>query len=294
METSPIHAKSPGPMKSDSPAQPSITKGREQSLLRVMGQSKLAGDLVDECAEELSSINEDIRRVLEDHDSVPGMETALEQNERVENKVKHASEELATINSGLESQIRDRSLLEHQFAAAVEQGGAARNAALHDVLTGLPNRALFDDRLQHGMAHAERHGWTMAVLFIDLDGFKKINDTHGHYVGDSILRTIAQRLKENTRSEDTVCRYGGDEFLFFSTEVRDHEHVELIAEKIVETIQAPCEVSKDGVTICLNITPSIGISLFPKDGRTAGALITQADAAMYRAKLAKSRYAFAT
>jgi diguanylate cyclase (GGDEF)-like protein len=193
----------------------------------------------------------------------------------------------------LADQIRDRHVLDHQLAAAVEQGAAARHAALHDALTDLPNRALFDDRLEHGLANAERHGWNLAVMFLDMDGFKAINDSHGHHVCDSLLRTIAQRLRKNARSEDTVSRYGGDEFLFLLTEIGDPTHVALIAKKMAEAIQMPCEIRAGGVIRHLSVRSSIGISLFPKDGSSAEMLVKNADAAMYRAKRSQSGYAFA-
>ena len=275
------------------PAESSKEAGRSKSLHRVLGQTTRVKELVEECAEELSSVNAGIKEELENLESASGIESALKKNERVEEKVKEASEKLTVVNGGLAGQVRDRSLLDHQFAAAVEQGAAARHAALHDALTDLPNRALFDDRLQHGLANAERHGWTMAVMFLDLDGFKKINDSHGHNVGDSVLRTMANRLKENIRSEDTVSRYGGDEFLFLLTEIQDNAHVALFAEKIVEAMREPCEVNVNDTSIFLSIKTSIGIALFPRDGSSAEMLLKIADAAMYRAKQNKSGYAFA-
>ena len=126
-------------------------------------------------------------------------------------------------------------------------------------------------------------------MFLDLDGFKGINDSYGHDVGDRVLQTIAQRLKENTRDDDTVSRHGGDEFLYLLMEVRDERDIALIAEKILNAIQVPCNVSARDLTI----SASIGISIFPKDGTTADTLVKSADKAMYHAKQTKSGYAFA-
>ncbi|HWS03745.1 MAG TPA: GGDEF domain-containing protein [Gammaproteobacteria bacterium] len=148
----------------------------------------------------------------------------------------------------MKAEIKERHELEDQLAAVTEQGEVDRHTALHDALTGLPNRALFNDRLEHGLAQAERHGWTLAVMFLDLDRFKIINDTHGHDIGDSVLRIIAERLKENTRSDDTVSRLGGDEFLYLLMEVPNEEDVTLIAQKLIKSIQAPCNVVKSGLT----------------------------------------------
>jgi diguanylate cyclase len=274
---------------------PKLRKGtrRAKSLTKVLEQTKHVKDLVEECAKDLSSVNSGIKQELESLDSLPGVENALEKNKNVEGKVQEASKKLSVVNRGLKGQVRDSNLLVHQFAAAVEQEEAARHAALHDVLTDLPNRALFEDRLEHGLAHAKRHGWAMAVMFIDLDDFKKINDSYGHDVGDRVLQTVATRLKENTRSDDTISRYGGDEFLFLLTEIQDQDHVALIAEKIIATVQAPCDVGVRDVKLCLSIKASIGIAIFPKDGNMAQILVKNADTAMYRAKQTKSGYAFA-
>ena len=184
-------------------------------------------------------------------------------------------------------------MVDHQMAAAMEQEEGARYAALHDVLTGLPNRALFNDRLEHGIAQAKRHGWTLAMMFVDLDQFKRINDTYGHDAGDVVLQTTAQRLKESTRGDDTVSRQGGDEFLYLLTEIHDEKDIAMIAEKVIQTIQVPCNVRIRGLNINPSIGASIGISMFPKNGTTADTLIRRADEAMYRAKQNKCRYLFA-
>jgi diguanylate cyclase (GGDEF)-like protein len=264
-----------------------------KSLTEVLGQSEHAQGLVEECAEELSSVNVALKQELVDRDPLPGVENALEKNEAVENKVQEASAELSVVNRGLEDEVEERHLLEHQLAAATEQGKEARHAALHDPLTGLPNRPLFDDRLKHGLAQAKRHGRALAVMFLDLDDFKNINDSYGHELGDSVLRTIAGRLKENIRGDDTISRYGGDEFLYLLMEAPNEQDLMLIAEKIIKAVQAPCDVNVRGLSISLSINASIGISIFPKDGTTADTLVKSADEAMYRAKRNKSRNSFA-
>lgn len=280
-------------MKADSNAELSTDTKPVPSLTKVLGQSEHVKALVEECAEGLSSVNVDLKAELAGQDPQPAVERALEKSEAVENKVQDVSEKLAVVNQALQGEVRDRHRLEHQFAAVVEQEQAARDAALHDVLTGLPNRALFDDRLEHGLAQAKRHSGTLAVMFIDLDGFKKINDSYGHDAGDSVLQTIAGRLKENTRDDDTVSRYGGDEFLYLLTGIGDEQNIMLIAQKIIKAIQAPCEIRVGDLNVSTSVDASIGISIFPKDGSTADALVKSADKAMYRAKQAKSRYSFA-
>ena len=264
-----------------------------KSLSKVLGQSEQVKDLVEECAEELSSVNLVLKQELSERDALPGVGDALEKSAAVESKVQEASVKLAVVNRALKGEVRERHVLEDKLAAATEQEETARHAALHDVLTGLPNRALFNDRLEHGLTQATRHGWTLAVMFMDLNDFKTINDTHGHDAGDSVLKTIAERLTQNTRGDDTVSRHGGDEFLYLLMEVHDPRDVTAIAEKIIKAVQAPFDVRVRDHIISLNINASIGISIFPKNGTTADTLLKSADEAMYRAKKNKSGYAFA-
>ncbi len=259
-----------------------------ESLTKVLEQSEHVKDLVDECAEELSSVNVTLKQELVDRDSLPGVENALEKNEAVEDKVQKASEELSVVNQGLEDEIRER-----QLAASAEEEEAARHVAFYDPLTGLPNRALFHDRLEHGLEQAKRHGRALAVMFLDLDDFKNINDSYGHDLGDRVLQTIAGRLKQNIRGGDTISRYGGDEFLYLLMEFRNEQDIMLVSEKIITAIHAPYDVSVGDLSISLSINASIGISIFPQDGTTADTLIKSADKAMYRAKRDKLRYSFA-
>jgi diguanylate cyclase (GGDEF)-like protein/PAS domain S-box-containing protein len=222
--------------------------------------------------------------------------TAVEDARSAEALKTIAAENVQTaeaLNKVLQREIRERTLIGRQLAAAVEQEEGSRKASLQDPLTGLSNRVLFNDRLEHGLAQAARHGWMLAVLFVDLNEFKSINDTHGHQAGDAVLRSIAQRLTSTTRHEDTISRYGGDEFICLLTPLHEQKHTEMIAAKILEAVQAPCEVDgRDGL-INLRVGCSIGIAMFPKDGASAAELIRQADAAMYVAKENKSGFAFA-
>jgi diguanylate cyclase len=261
---------------------PDTDKG--QSLAGVLTQNKRATGLLQEAAIELSSVNKALNAELARQDPPAQIEKAIEKNEAVEEKVQRVSEKLTHVNRALEGEVRDRVMLEHRFDAISEQEESARHAAFHDPLTGLPNRLLFFDRLEHGLAQASRHGWGLAVMFIDLDGFKTINDTHGHAAGDRVLKTIASRLKQNTRSDDTVSRYGGDEFLYLLMEAGTDQDVRLIAEKISAAIKAPCDLGLQDTVIQPIVNASIGIAIFPKHGVTAEALIRGGDAAMYRAK----------
>ncbi len=152
--------------------------------------------------------------------------------------------------------------------------------AQHDSLTGLPNRVLFEDRLQQALAMARRQGWLVAVLFVDLDRFKQINDTLGHPVGDLLLQQVARRLENCIRRTDTLARMGGDEFTLLLTELRDQQYSLMVAQKLLDALKAPFHL--DGYE--LFVTASVGISVYPRDGRDAATLQRNADSAMYRAK----------
>ncbi len=152
--------------------------------------------------------------------------------------------------------------------------------AHHDTLTGLPNRTLFHDRLQQTLAHARRHDHPFAVFFLDLDGFKLINDTLGHDTGDLFLREIARRLTGCTRESDTVARLGGDEFTIILPDVDGAAEATLVARKILDVLATGVEI--DGRE--LSVTTSIGISLYPSCALDMDGLIKSADIAMYRAK----------
>ena len=180
-----------------------LPKGAEpvKSLTEVLVRSERVKDMVEECAEELSSINVILKRELEDRNPLPGIENALERSEAVAKKVQEASKDLSVVTRALQGEVRDRDMVDHQLAAATEQEQAARHAAFHDPLTGLPNRVLFNDRLEQGFQKAKRHRWTLAVMFVDLDDFKIINDSYGHDAGDVVLQTIARRLEENARAK---------------------------------------------------------------------------------------------
>lgn len=152
--------------------------------------------------------------------------------------------------------------------------------AEHDVLTALPNRALLNDRLAHGMTLAGRNGRQMAILFIDLDHFKHINDSLGHLIGDRILKAVAQRITSCVRQSDTVSRQGGDEFVVLLSEIYRPEDATVIAEKVRLALMEPYSVDSH----YLHLTASIGVSVYPSDGDDASALLQYADTAMYHAK----------
>lgn len=152
--------------------------------------------------------------------------------------------------------------------------------ARHDALTGAPNREMFFDLLQFSIVNARRNGLQLAVLFIDIDHFKRINDTCGHAAGDAVLIAVAQRLKATVRESDAVARLGGDEFVAMVQPVDDPQQLAVIVQKLIDALQEPIEF--DGQS--LRIGASIGISVFPKDGGSAEELLHNADAAMYSSK----------
>jgi diguanylate cyclase (GGDEF)-like protein/PAS domain S-box-containing protein len=152
--------------------------------------------------------------------------------------------------------------------------------ATHDALTGLPNRALFGDRLTDALKHSARRGDMLAVLFLDLDRFKMINDTLGHGVGDALLVALSRRLRASVRDEDTVARMGGDEFIFIMRGLKSADDAVKPAQKILEAIRPPFHINGQE----LYVTASIGIGLYPPDGLGADQLLRSADMALYRAK----------
>ena len=155
-----------------------------------------------------------------------------------------------------------------------------RHLATHDPLTGLPNRVLLDDRLTQAIAHARRDGQQFAVLVIDLDRFKLVNDSLGHRAGDELLNEVARRLSGIVRNIDTVARVGGDEFVLVVSPSPEPQDAEQVAHRVIAALQAPTRIS--GVD--LHISPSIGIAFYPQDGASTEALMVNADAAMYCAK----------
>jgi diguanylate cyclase (GGDEF)-like protein/PAS domain S-box-containing protein len=151
--------------------------------------------------------------------------------------------------------------------------------ALHDALTNLPNRVLLRDRIEGALARAERHGTGIAVFFLDLDGFKVLNDTHGHAAGDEILRVIADRLREAVRADDTVARFGGDEFVIVCHDVPNEERATMIAHRVAAAIAVPVSLHEQDVVL----RASIGVVL-GRPGAVPDALVQDADTAMYQAK----------
>jgi len=161
-----------------------------------------------------------------------------------------------------------------------ENDDKLRRLASLDTLTGLPNRAVFNDRLEHAIRKASRSSTRLAVFFLDLDHFKHINDSLGHKAGDILLCDVGKRLKTCVRDDDTVARLGGDEFTIILEQIRSAQHVAKVAEKILRSISQTYTIEGTEVSV----SPSVGISLYPADGRDVDILVRNADAAMYHAK----------
>jgi diguanylate cyclase (GGDEF)-like protein/PAS domain S-box-containing protein len=155
--------------------------------------------------------------------------------------------------------------------------------ATHDPLTNLPNRHLLQDRVRQAISHAERHeGIRVAVLYIDLDGFKQVNDAYGHDVGDLLLLEVTRRIRAVLRSEDTIARQGGDEFIVTLPNIKQKLGASVVAEKLLQSLTAPCQIEGNEI----NISASIGLALYPDDGEDVETLLIRSDAAMYTAKMA--------
>lgn len=155
-----------------------------------------------------------------------------------------------------------------------------RYRSLHDALTGLPNRLYFNDRLAWAINYAQRNHDKLAVMFLDLDGFKEVNDTYGHDAGDAVLKEVAQRLRGCIRKIDTLARLGGDEFTVLLIQLKEEKDAAIVAQKFIKSIAEPFHVNGN----LIHLTISIGISTCPMDGQEPSVLLKKADQAMYKVK----------
>lgn len=233
----------------------------------------------------------------------PGKDSALAQAERELAQLQQQAGEARAALARLQQDVAElqKQLDANQSARLVEANEQLVRAALRarseadaasraledlarsaefDELTALPNRARLLDRFAGAIAFAKRHGTRMALMFLDLNNFKQINDTLGHAIGDEVLRLAAHRLASQIRDEDMVSRYGGDEFVILLAEVSRPSDAILVADKLIAALGAPCRVGEH----VFRLTASIGICIYPDDGTDAQTLIERADAAMYRAK----------
>jgi diguanylate cyclase (GGDEF)-like protein len=214
------------------------------------------------------------------------LEATRESERELEQRIAERTAELNSVNERLRAEARERESLMTQLR---EQEQHLRFMAQHDALTGLPNRLSMQQRLALAMELAKRNRKKLAVMLVDLDDFKIINDTRGHPAGDQALVQLAARLRTSVRGSDTVARYGGDEFVLLAGELDRGEDASMIAEKVADMIQVPLAI-EGGPT---KVSCSIGISVYPDDAETAEELIALADKAMYASKAERDRrYAF--
>ncbi|WP_323696683.1 diguanylate cyclase domain-containing protein [Thiorhodovibrio litoralis] len=194
----------------------------------------------------------------------------LDARERLEERVAERTADLRRVNEKLLDEVNERKRAERQLAFM----------ATHDDLTELPNRALFNDHLAKSIARARRAGTRLALLFVDLDGFKQINDSHGHADGDHVLREVACRLKSRGREQDLVARLGGDEFALILEHIYQPADAGAVARKVIEAVSEPITVAETKH----QVGASIGIALFPDDAKNLNELVRLADNAMYCVK----------
>jgi diguanylate cyclase (GGDEF)-like protein len=208
------------------------------------------------------------------HEKTLAQEAALQANQALVESL-HRSEQM------LEARVIERTReLEIANRKLEESERSLHHAAHHDPLTGLANRLLLDDRIEQGIIRARRHNTRMAVVLIDLDGFKPVNDTHGHHAGDALLVEAGRRLKSVVREGDTVARVGGDEFVIVLENLFDDEHIERVMSALGDVFKHPFLIADE--RLCVGA--SIGRAIFPRDADTPDALLRQADAAMYAKK----------
>jgi len=263
-------------------------------LGRVLHQSKEIKVSVQEAATDLASVNEALKHDEKPERPVRTIEAALVQNEKAEQKVAKAAGDLNQVNTEIATEVAERIVIESELADTKTDLAKAhddlsksrdneeemRQVSLRDTLTGLANRVLLEEHLAHGLIQAKRRGWGLAVLFIDIDEFKSVNDSYGHDAGDKVLVMVADRLRASVRGEDLVSRWGGDEFVCLLLDVKHEADGARIAEKMVSRISE----AHDCKGTVLTIRASIGVAMCPGDGKTADVLLKNADRAMYKAK----------
>jgi len=219
----------------------------------------------------------------------------LEMREQLEYRVQERTTELKDKNKELKQEVKERYAVEERLVTSQATIQSAKESAIqqlnYDPLTNLASRRLFTDRFDLSLSTAKRNQSKIALLFLDLDRFKHVNDTHGHSAGDKLLRKAALRINNSLRQTDTAARFGGDEFAVLLPDIENVHQVMYVAERILLELRSPFKL----LTNQIHISASIGISLYPDDGNTAEQLLRKADNAMYKAKeKGKNTYQFFT
>ena len=229
----------------------------------------------------------DVRLVQRQLEALRSEERSLlEQLASLRSDLAEAKQEFSTLRASQLLEANEHLVLaalraQDQAETTASELDALTKTSQHDVLCGIPNRALMRDRLDKAIAMARRHSSQLALLFLDLDHFKKINDQLGHLAGDETLRQVARRLESVVRASDTISRHGGDEFLILLAEISHPGDASLMAARMLEAISRPLRLRADTL---LQVSASIGVALYPDDGLDAVTLIARADAAMYSVK----------
>ena len=232
--------------------------------------------------EDAAHLREGAAQVREEEiDAREGVATSRERAFRVEDTVQAASEDHLAMVQQANGELVMAVIKAHELAQQIEATqGQLDHLAHHDVLTGLPNRMLLQDRLSQTMGLARRQRTQFALMFLDLDRFKHINDSLGHAVGDRLLQSVAQRLAGCVRHSDTISRQGGDEFVVLLSHIKNADDAAISAQKILDALSAPHMIDQHE----LYVSVSIGIGTYPGDGQDGETLIRNADTAMYHAK----------
>jgi len=278
-----------------------LVSPKTSSLRNLLDQNEDIKEEVDRSAVKLNEVNNALKNNNADIPGLLKMEEVINQNEDAEEKVSKAGEDLHQVNIELAERVieyididselsqmkKDLFEVRADLAKSQTKEKDSLHLALHDSLTGLPNRLLLQHHLDRGLTQARRHGWKLALMLIDLDKFKNINDSHGHDIGDKVLIAVAKRLQDFVRGEDVVCRWGGDEFVCVLLDIKLEDEVINLAKKMASRISEECNF--DGTIVPVSAT--IGIAISPRDGDTADILFQQADRDMYNKKpKAKSKY----
>lgn len=263
------------------------------SLIRVLDQSEQIKIDVEQCAEDLATVNSELKKELGGEPLRPSVELAIQKSESIEDKVDEAAADLTNVNQALKTEVKERVVLERELIDVKQQERATRNASLHDPLTSLPNRGLFDDRLEQALAQAKRNSRTLAVMFIEVHERHDTGNTQDSVLNEKELLSIVSRLENMKRDDDTLTRHGDREFLYLRAELTSETDASAIAEEIIQCLCTSDKVEGTGLAPVADLKPFVGIAVFPRDGATAAALVGSADEARHRAKQTTKGHSFA-